>query len=110
MPPPSRTAIDPIIAVRGALIALLAFGIGFLPDVQAGAGLSPTTLIAIGIAIQLAIVAARWWARRLEHAHGLAGGFVPVVLQVGTLIADGVTVLLCALAVFDAQLARLDVV
>ena len=107
MPRPTTAGIDSIIAVRGAVIALLAIGIGLLPDVQSGPGLSTRTWVALGIAMQCTIVVARWFAQRYERAHRLEGSVVPIVMQVGTLCADGATVLMCGLAVFNAQFARL---
>jgi len=108
MSPAADSTFDPTSVVRGLVIGLIALGMGFLPKPADDGGLSPAVMLAVGIALQGLIVVARWSARRYERAHGLDDSLVPVVVQVGTLLADGVTVLLCVIAVWHGMHAPLS--
>jgi hypothetical protein len=85
--------------IRSLMITALAIFVGTLPHAQHGAW-SPRTLIGIGIAVQLLLLAARFYARRLEQQNDMPGAFTPTVMQVATKFTDGVTVLMCALAFY----------
>ena len=92
--------------VRGVLIALISLLAGYWIIVPAeDAALGPfegrrLTYIAIAIALQLGVFAGNWLVRRYEQAHGMDGQLAPGARHVLQLLADGVSVLLFALAVF----------
>lgn len=108
MPRPVASATDPGIALRSGVIAVLAIALGFLPKMPPDSGIAPTTLIAIGIALQLAIASARYFAQRYEQRHDRQHLLVPRIMHIGTLVGDGLTVLLCAIGVFRAIAAQLQ--
>lgn len=92
--------------IRGAIIALLAVSLAFVPGVP-NAPVAPTpVLIGIGLSLQCLLLAVRWFVRRQERIHGVDGAWLPTVQQVGTLVADGLTVLLVAIALFQGMLDR----
>jgi hypothetical protein len=92
--------------VRGAIIGLISLVAGFwILRPAAESGRAPVSggqvaLIAIAIGLQVAVFAGTWLARRWENARGMPGAISPHALHVLQLLADGVTVLLFALAVF----------
>lgn len=103
--PGSLRAVD---AARGLVISVIAAVIGYFvlvpaPDAAPRAlSLSPNGLamLLVGLVLQLALLFGRPLLARFERAHGLEGQVSPVALHVVQLLADGVTVLLFALAVF----------
>lgn len=99
-------------AIRSALIA---YGIGAFvyffprphPSVEAEPGLTapivtPATsvlqMLLIGLAMQMVAFALRKIVTRYERAHGVEGFLSPLALFIFELVADGVTVLLFAVA------------
>jgi hypothetical protein len=62
-------------------------------------GTAAEELLLGGIGLQLAVLAVRWWIRRRAGATGHADALR--ALDIVDLIADGVTVLLFALATFQ---------
>ena len=92
--------------VRGAIIALLSVVAGYwilVPAEESGRGPvsgGQVAMIAIAIGLQVAVFAGNWLVRRWEVAHGMEGAISPHARHVLQLIADGVSVLLFAFAVF----------
>jgi hypothetical protein len=93
--------------VRGILIGVISLVAGYWiltppQDGAAQARMSPgsITLIVIGIALQVVVITGDWLVRRYERAHGLEGQVAPQARHILQLLADGVSVLLFALAVF----------
>jgi hypothetical protein len=93
-------------AVRGVIIAIVSAVAGYwilVPATEAQArAVSPRALalVAIGIALQLLVIGGNWLVRRYERAHGMEGQLAPQGRHVLQLLADGVSVLLFAMAVF----------
>jgi hypothetical protein len=92
--------------VRGLVIALVSLVAGYwilVPAEDAALGRfegKRLAYIGIAVALQLAVLAGNWLVRRYERAHGMEGQIAPDARHVLQLLADGVTVLLFALAVF----------
>jgi len=110
--PPAASAFPLQDAVRGVLIAVVSAVTGYVAihppgENEAGFSLSPRSLamIAIGIALQLGVIGGNWLARRYERAHGIEGQLAPMARYILQLLADGVSVLLVALAVFGGIFA-----
>lgn len=92
---------------RGLTIALLAVLLAVLPGVP-NAPIAPmSVLIGIGLSLQALLLAARWFVRRQERAHGIDGSWLPTVNHVAALLLDGLTVLLVAIALFQGTMGRL---
>lgn len=90
--------------LRGLIIALLALLLAFLPGMPS-APIAPTwLLIGAGLALQLGLFVLRRFVQQQERAHGIAGAWSPTVVHVGALLADGLTVLLVAIAMFQGML------
>lgn len=91
---------------RGALIALISLVAGYwiiVPAEDAALGRfegKRLAWIVIAVAVQVVVLAGNWLVRRYERAHGMEGQIAPDARHVLQLLADGVTVLLFALAVF----------
>ena len=105
---PALGSLRAVDTARGVVITVIA-GIvgyfGFAPTAKLGQGelsISPSglTMLLIGMTLQLTILFGRPLIDRFERARGLEGQVAPIALQVCQLLADGLTVLLCALAVF----------
>ncbi|HWT16464.1 MAG TPA: hypothetical protein VN581_11820 [Patescibacteria group bacterium] len=91
---------------RGLTIALLAVLLAVLPGVP-NAPIAPMPLLlGVGLTLQLGLSGLRWWVRRQERAHGIDGAWSPTMVHIGTLLTDGLTVLLVAIAVFQGMLDR----
>jgi hypothetical protein len=91
---------------RGLVIGLLALVLALLPDLP-HAPIAPTwMLIGAGLAVQLGLFALRRWVQRQERAQGIDGAWLPTLNHLGALLADGLTVLLVAIAVFQGMLVR----
>lgn len=91
---------------RGLIIALLAVLLTVVPGMP-NAPVAPTpVLIGIGLTLQCLLLGVRWFVRRQERIHGVDGAWLPTVQQVGALVADGLTVLLVAIALFQGMLDR----
>jgi hypothetical protein len=93
--------------VRGVLIAIITTVAGYwilvpAPPDSAQARISPRGLamIGIGVGLQLAVFVGNLLVARYERANGLQGQLAPTARHVLQLLADGVSVLLFALAVF----------
>lgn len=92
--------------MRGALIAVISVVAGFWilrPAEESGRGPvsgGQVAMIAIAIGLQVAVFAGNWAVRRWEAAHGMEGAISPHARHVLQLVADGVSVLLFAFAVF----------
>src|SRR5687767_3973784 len=103
-PPPDGLRTEDV--VRGVLIALISLVAGYWILVPAeDAALGPfegrrLAYLGIAIALQLGVLAGNWVVRRYERAHGMEGLIAPQARHVLQLMADGVSVLLFALAVF----------
>jgi hypothetical protein len=93
--------------VRGAIIAALSLLLLWMPEVPSAPLASPGVLLGIGLGVQLLLFASRWFARRYEGANGPDGALSPLVQHVGTVVADGLTVLLVAAALFQGISQRL---
>lgn len=95
-------------AARGVLITGIIAIIGYFAMVpapapeQGGFWITHTglSMLLVGIVLQLTIVFGRPQLARYERANGLEGQLSPMAIHVLQLLADGVTVLLFALAVF----------
>ena len=89
-------------AARGIVITVIAAVIGYFVLAPSGRAVSRFTMsmLVVGGCLQAAIVFARPLLARFERAHGLEGQVSPMAIHVSTLLADGLTVLLFALAVF----------
>jgi hypothetical protein len=91
---------------RGVIIALVSLLAGYwilAPKQDAVLGQpSGNRLAYIGIAVglQVLVLGGNWLVRRYERAHGMEGQIAPDARHVLQLLADGVSVLLFALAVF----------
>jgi hypothetical protein len=91
---------------RGVIIALVSLLAGYwvlAPKQDAALGpLAGKRLAYIGIAVglQLFVLGGNWLVRRYERAHGMEGQIAPDARHILQLLADGVSVLLFALAVF----------
>jgi hypothetical protein len=92
---------------RGVLIAVISLVAGYwilVPPEEgtAQARMSPGSirLVLIGIALQVVVIGGNWLVRRYERANGLEGQLAPEARHILQLLADGVSVLLFALAVF----------
>lgn len=57
-------------------------------------------MIAIGLVLQLLMLAAKWLVQRYERKHRMHGMLTPEVVAIMRLLIDGVTVLLFAVATF----------
>lgn len=57
-------------------------------------------MILIGIGLQVMVLMGRLLSERYERSHGLPDQLSPIVVYVLELVADGVTVLLFALATY----------
>jgi hypothetical protein len=107
-PAPTRDALAAARAWGGLRTALIGFGVAALTWLlarstpvagdQAPLGLTPAWLVAIGLATQFVLIAARAVARR-TLGDEVAVGRLMLALE---LVADGITVLLFALAMFGA--------
>jgi hypothetical protein len=92
--------------VRGVLIAVISLVAGYwilVPAEDAALGRfegKRLAYICIAVALQVVVLAGNWLVRRYERAHGMEGQIAPDARHVLQLLADGVTVLLFALAVF----------
>jgi len=92
--------------VRGVLIAVISLVAGYwilVPAEDAALGRfegKRLAYIGIAVALQLAVLGGNWLVRRYERAHGMEGQLAPQARHVLQLLADGVSVLLFALAVF----------
>ena len=97
---------------RGLLIAAISVAVGYTVlqpvDPAARAPLSGGSLEMLGIALalQLGVLGGNWLVGRYERAHGLEGQLAPAGRHVLSLLADGVSVLLFALAVFGGIAGR----
>lgn len=91
-------------ALRGLVIAALALLLAFLPGVPNAPVAPAPVLIGVGLALQLALLALRWFVRWQEQAHGVDGAWSPSVVHLGALLGDGLTVLLVALAMFQGMI------
>jgi hypothetical protein len=91
---------------RGVLIALISLVAGYwILAPKEDAALGPfegrrLAYLGIAVALQVAVMAGNWLVRRFERAHGMEGQLAPDARHVLQLLADGVSVLLFALAVF----------
>jgi hypothetical protein len=91
---------------RGAVIALISLVAGYwilVPNEDAVLGSFTgrrLAYIGIAVALQVGVMAGNWGVRRYERAHGMEGQIAPDARHVLQLLADGVSVLLFALAVF----------
>lgn len=91
---------------RGLVIGLLALVLALLPDLPK-APIAPTwMLIGAGLAVQLGLFGLRRRVQRQERAQGIDGAWLPTLNHLGALLADGLTVLLVAIAVFQGMLVR----
>lgn len=91
---------------RGLVIGLLALGLALLPGLP-HAPIAPTwMLIGGGLAVQLGLFTLRRRVQRQERAQGIDGAWLPTLNHLGALLADGLTVLLVAVAVFQGMLVR----
>lgn len=93
--------------VRGLVIGLISLVAGYwiIVPVQEGtaqARMSPGSikLVVIGVLLQIMVMTGDWLVRRYERANGLQGQLAPTARQILQLLADGVCVLLFAMAVF----------
>jgi hypothetical protein len=108
----SLSAVD---AARGVIITVVVTLVGYISLAPAdepnrtGLSISNTGLgmLLVGVGLQLAILFSRPLINRFERASGLEGQLSPVVVHILKLIADGLTVLLFALAVFGG-IARFE--
>jgi len=91
---------------RGVLIAVISAMAGYwilAPRDDSKLGpLQGHRLAYVGIAIglQVFVLGGNWLVRRYERAHGMEGQIAPDARHILQLLADGVSVLLFALAVF----------
>ena len=94
--------------MRGMLITAIVALVGYfavLPAPAPGHGGFVMThtgslMLLVGVAMQLTILVGRPLLARYERARGIEGRLSPVAIHFLQLIADGLTVLLFALAVF----------
>jgi len=102
-------------AIRGVLITAIVGVVGYFavrPAPESGQGGFALTrygwlMLLIGVALQLVIIFGRPLMVRFERARDMEGQISPIVIYVLQLLADGVTVLLFALAVFGG-LSRVE--
>lgn len=102
------SAFGAVDTMRGMVIAAITVLIGYfalLPEpglAIGGLSVSRTGLymMAVAAGLQVAILVARPLVARFENAHRLQGQLSPTVIHFLLLLADGLTVLLFALAVF----------
>lgn len=91
---------------RGAILAAVSLLAGYWILVPAGdaapgaSGGRRLAYVGIAIALQLFVMAGSWLVRRFERAQGMDGLLAPDARHALQLLADGVSVLLFALAVF----------
>jgi hypothetical protein len=91
---------------RGAVIALISLVAGYWIMVpKQDAVLGPLAgrrlwLLGIALALQLFVLGGNWLVRRYERANDMEGQLAPDARHILQLLADGVSVLLFALAVF----------
>jgi hypothetical protein len=106
--PPALASFRTVDAIRGMLITVIIGIVGYFvivpaPDPAPG-GFSMThtglSMLLIGAVLQLAIIFGRPLIARFERAQGLPGQVSLMAIHVMQLLADGLTVLLFALAVF----------
>ncbi len=109
MTAPRPSAFSPHDALRGAIIALIALLLAWLPQVPNAPIASPTSLLGLGLALQACGLAARFALRWLERNRGL-DDLLPIAAHVGAIARDGLTVLLVALALFQGIAARIAAV
>ena len=92
--------------VRGAVIALISLVASYWIIVpKQDAALGPLEgrrlwLLGVALALQVAVMGGNWLVRRYERAQGMEGQLAPDARHILQLLADGVSVLLFALAVF----------
>jgi hypothetical protein len=93
--------------VRGVLIAIISAVAGYwilVPEAEGAARGAMSSrgvaMVAVGVALQLGVIGGNWLVARYERAHGLQGQLAPTARHILQLLADGVSVLLFALAVF----------
>ena len=95
-------------AARGLLITVTIGIVGYFavipPPASGQSAFSIThsglSMLLVGVVLQLAIIFSRPLVARFERARGMEGQISPMVIHVLQLLADGLTVLLFALAVF----------
>ena len=97
-------------SLRGLVIAVLAVLLAVVPGVPNAPVAPMPLLLGAGLALQLGLFALRRFVLAQERAHGVDGAWSPTVNQVGALLADGLTVLLVAIALFQGMLARVGAV
>jgi hypothetical protein len=91
---------------RGVIIALVSVLAGYwILAPKQDAALGPLEgrrlwLLGIALALQVAVMGGNWLVRRYERANDMEGQLAPDARHVLQLLADGVSVLLFALAVF----------
>ncbi len=92
--------------VRGILIAygVAAFSLFFSRTIGFEAG---SSAIAIGLAVQIGLLIARFIVKRYQREQGSSEEIVDQAMYVVELLADAVTVLLFALGTYRAILAPL---
>jgi hypothetical protein len=106
--PSAANSFRTVDAARGMLITAVVGFVGYFAVIPAPAsgqrGFSPThnglLMLLVGVALQLAIIFGRPLIARFERARGMEGQISPMVIHFLQLLADGVTILLFALAVF----------
>jgi len=107
-PPSTVNSLRAADAVRGLLITVIIGIVGYfaiIPPPASGKSTFSIThnglsMLLIGAVLQLAIIFSRSLIARFERAQGMEGQLSPMVIHILQLLADGVTVLLFALAVF----------
>src|ERR1700741_3104026 len=95
-------------ALRGVVITFIAGFVGYFPRLpapepgQSGFVITHAGMLMLltGIALQLSIIFGRPLVARFERLQGMEGQISPMAIYVLQLLADGLTVLLFALAVF----------
>ena len=93
--------------VRGLLIGIISLVAGYWIIVPAQEGtaqarMSPGSLklVFVGVLLQALVMTGDWLVRRYERANNLQGQLAPAARHILQLLADGVCVLLFAMAVF----------
>jgi hypothetical protein len=93
-------------AARGVLIAVISVFVGYAvlqpvdPSVRAPPSSGSLKMLGIALLLQVGMLLGNWLVGRYERAHGLEGQLAPTARHILGLVADGVSVLLFALAVF----------